>query len=242
MSNFDGLFNVGFELNVYSSCSYEAGVLEDPDHTPPDDLWTMTDDPRQAPDEPTDIKISFEKGIPTKLVTPQKTFTNSLQLFKELNRIGKVHGIGRIDIVESRFIGLKSRGCYDSPAMTILRLAHLDLEGLVLDSQVRALRDQFVSHNWSILLYNGFYFSPERAFVENSLLYSQQQVYGDVRLRCYKGSAYVLGRSSSTSNLYSEEEASMDSLENFSPEDTTGFIKIQSIRLKKHADQWSTKK
>ncbi|KAI9866239.1 MAG: Adenylosuccinate synthetase [Trichoglossum hirsutum] len=220
-------------------CSYEAGILEDPNQTPPDDMWIMTDDPLKAPNEPTDITINFQKGIPTKLVTPQMTFTDSVQLFKELNRIGKVHGIGRIDIVETRLIGLKSRGCYDSPAMTILRLAHLDLEGLVLDAQVRSLRDQFVTHNWSTYLYNGMYFAPERAFVENSLIFSQKRVNGEVRLRCYKGAVYVLGRSSSTEKLYSEEEASMDSLDNFSPEDATGFIKIQSIRLKKYSEEWA---
>ena len=121
--------------------------------------------------------------------------------------------------------------------MTILRLAHMDLEGLVLDTQVRALRDQFVTHNWSYQLYNGMYFSPEREFVENSIIYSQRRVNGEVRLRLYKGNTYVLGRSSATEKLYSEEEASMDSLDNFSPEDTTGFIGIQSIRLKKYGLQ-----
>ncbi|MCJ1471642.1 hypothetical protein MMC13_000282 [Lambiella insularis] len=220
-------------------CSYEAGLLEQPDQTPPEDMWTMTNDPLTAPNEPTDITISFLQGIPIKLVTPQKTFTESVQLFKELNRIGKIHGIGRIDIVENRFLGLKSRGCYDSPAMTILRLAHLDIEGLTLDSQVRALRDQFVTHNWSTCLYNGYYFAPERLFLENSLVFSQKTVNGEVRLRCCKGAAYVLGRSSTTSKLYSQEEASMDSLENFDPEDTTGFIKIQAIRLKKYSEEWA---
>ena len=120
-------------------------------------MWVMTDDPREAPNEPTDITIHFEKGIPTKLVTPQGEHTDSVDLFSTLNKIGKIHGIGRIDIVETRSIGLKSRGCYDSPAMTILRLAHLDLEGLVLDGQVRALRDQFVTPTWSSLLYNGMF-------------------------------------------------------------------------------------
>jgi argininosuccinate synthase len=190
----------------------------------------MTQDPLKAPDKPTDITIHFDKGLPVKLVTPEKTYTDSVELFTALNKLGDIHGIGRIDIVENRFIGLKSRGCYDSPAMTILRLAHLDLEGLVMDGQVRSLRDQFVTHNWSIYLYNGMYFSPEREFVENALLFSQKRVNGEVRLRCYKGNAYVLGRSSETEKLYSEEEASMDSLDNFSPMDTTGFISIQSIR------------
>ncbi|KAE8349843.1 argininosuccinate synthase [Aspergillus coremiiformis] len=218
-------------------CSYEAGVLEDPNHTPPADMWTMTADPLNAPNEPTDITLHFEQGVPTKLVTPEQTYTDSVELFNALNKLGYTHGVGRIDIVENRFIGLKSRGCYDSPAMTILRAAHLDLEGLVLDGQVRSLRDQFVTHNWSILLYNGYYFSPEREFIENSLKFSQKRVNGEVRVRLYKGNSYILGRSSSTEKLYDAEEASMDSLEDFEPTDTTGFIAISSIRLKKYGLQ-----
>ena len=214
-----------------------SGILEDPNVSPPDDMWTMTQSPQAAPDKPTDITIHFEKGIPVKLVTPEKTYTESVELFTALNKLGHTHGIGRIDIVENRFIGLKSRGCYDSPAMTVLRLAHLDLEGLVMDTAVRSLRDQFVTHNWSYQLYNGMYFSPEREFVENALLFSQRRVNGEVRLSLYKGNAYVLGRSSETEKLYSEEEASMDTLDNFSPMDTTGFIAIQSIRLKKYGLQ-----
>jgi argininosuccinate synthase len=212
------------------SLTLDVGILEDPDQSPPDDMWTMTNSPLNAPNEPTDITIHFEKGIPIKVVTPEKTYTDSVELFVALNKLGYTHGIGRIDIVENRFIGLKSRGCYDSPAMTILRDAHLDIEGLVMDAQVRSIRDQFVTHNWSYQLYNGMYFSPEREFVENSLLFSQRRVNGEVRMKLYKGNAYVLGRSSQTEKLYSEEEASMDSLDNFSPMDTTGFIAIQSIR------------
>lgn len=220
-----------------SHCSYEAGMLEDPAVTPPDDMWTRTVDPRSAPDKPIDIAITFEKGIPTLLIVDEKKYTDSIELFDALNDIGNKSGIGRIDIVENRFIGLKSRGCYDAPAMTILRLAHLDAEGLVMDSRVRSLRDCFVTHNWTELLYNGLYFSPEREFLENSLLFSQQRVNAEVRLRCYKGSVSVLGRSSKTEKLYSEQDASMDSLENFTPLDTTGFININSIRLKKFGMQ-----
>ncbi|OJK01250.1 argininosuccinate synthase [Aspergillus aculeatinus CBS 121060] len=218
-------------------CSYEAGILEDPNQTPPSDMWTMTADPLTAPNEPVDLTIHFEQGVPTKLVAPGKEYTDPVELFYALNKLGYTHGVGRIDIVENRFIGLKSRGCYDSPAMTILRDAHLDLEGLVLDGQVRALRDQFVTHNWSIQLYNGLYFSAEREFIENSIKFSQKRVNGEVRVRLYKGHTYILGRSSSTEKLYSAEEASMDSLEDFEPTDTTGFIAIQSIRLKKYGLQ-----
>ncbi|DAA76415.1 TPA_exp: Uncharacterized protein A8136_0729 [Trichophyton benhamiae CBS 112371] len=215
-------------------CSYEAGILEDADHTPPDDMWKLTDDPRSAPDTPADLNIVFEKGIPVALIDPKtgnKT-TGSLAIFSALNEIGRVHGIGRIDIVENRYIGLKSRGCYDSPAMTILRLAHLDLEGLVLDREVRLLRDQFVTITWSRILYNGLYFSPERKFIEQSITASQDDVNGQVRVRCFKGAVSVLGRSSETSKLYDPELSSMDSIDDFAPTDTTGFIATQAIRLK----------
>ncbi|KZF25866.1 argininosuccinate synthase [Xylona heveae TC161] len=216
-------------------CSYEAGILEDPDHTPPEDMWKMTDSPLKAPDTPEDFTIAFSQGLPSKLVLPSgKTVTDSVEIFLALNALGRKHGVGRIDIVENRYIGLKSRGCYDSPTMTILRLAHLDLEGLVMDREVRALRDQFVTFTWSKLLYNGLYFSPEREFIEKSIVASQDRVNGSVRLRVYKGSASVLGRSSDTEKLYSAEESSMDTLEDFSPVDTTGFIGIQAIRLKKY--------
>ncbi|KAL2107316.1 hypothetical protein VUR80DRAFT_5410 [Thermomyces stellatus] len=216
-------------------CSYEAGMLEDPNTTPPEDMWTRTVSPLSAPDTPLDITIHFEKGIPVKVVTPQQTATDSLELFELLNALGKEHGVGRIDIVENRFIGLKSRGCYDSPAMTILRLAHVSIEGLVLDGRVRSLRDN-LSKQWSELLYNGLYFSPERAFLQPSLDYSQERVNGEVRLRLYKGNAYVLGRTSQE-KLYSEEDASMDSLTTFDPSETSGFITINAIRLKKYGLQ-----
>ncbi|KAJ0165064.1 Argininosuccinate synthase [Colletotrichum tanaceti] len=216
-------------------CSYEAGILEDPDVTPPEDMWTKTVSPLKAPDTPLDITIHFDKGIPVKVVTPQQTSTDAVELFTLLNKIGGEHGVGRIDIVESRFIGLKSRGAYDSPAMTILRLAHISIEGLVMDGRLRSLRDN-LSKQWSELLYNGMYFSPERAFLQPSLDFSQQRVNGEVRLRLYKGHVAVLGRTSQE-KLYSEEDASMDSLTTFDPSDTSGFITIQAIRLKKYGLQ-----
>ncbi|KAF0322687.1 argininosuccinate synthase [Colletotrichum asianum] len=219
----------------FAHCSYEAGVLEDPDVTPPEDMWTKTVSPLNALDAPLDITIHFEKRTPVKVVTPQQTATDSVELFGLLDRIGGEHGVGRIDIVENRFIGLKSRGCYDSPAMTILRPAHISIEGLVLDGRVISLRNT-MSQQWSELIYQGAYFSPERAFLQPSLDYSQQRVNGQVRLRLYKGGVYVLGRSSDE-KLYSEEDASMDSLTTFDPLDTTGFITIQAIRLKKYGMQ-----
>ncbi|KAK7214273.1 hypothetical protein V2G26_021451 [Clonostachys chloroleuca] len=218
-------------------CSYEAGILEDPNREPPKNLWTMTVDPVDAPDKPYHFSIDFQKGIPVKVTTEDgKEATDSVELFKLLNKIGHDNGVGRIDIVEGRYIGLKSRGCYDSPGITLARLAHIDLEGLTLDSKVRELRDTFVTTAWSRQLYNGMYFSPEREFAENSVIFAQEGVNGTVKMMAYKGNAYTVGRSSETSNLYSEEDASMDSLDTFSPLDTSGFIAIQAIRLRKYGE------
>jgi len=218
-------------------CSYEAGILEDPDCTPPKELWKMTLDPLDTPDAPTEFSIHFEKGIPVKVVLGDEEATDSIELFKLLNKIGHDNGVGRIDIVETRLVGIKSRGCYDTPGLTIARLAHLDLEGLVMDSQVRELRDQFVTRAWSRQVYNGMYFSPEHEFLENCVIFSQQNVTGQVRMMAYKGNVYMLGRSSDASNLYDKQDASMDSLEGFSPSDSTGFIEINALRLKKYGLQ-----
>ena len=147
-------------------CSYEAGILEDPNVTPPKDMWQLTVDPMDAPDKVEDFQITFEKGVPVKLEYKDEgrdaVVEDPLELFLTANKIGGRNGVGRVDIVENRFIGLKSRGCYESPGMELLRSAHLDLEGLVLDREVRSLRDQFVTFNFSKLLYNGLWFSAER--------------------------------------------------------------------------------
>ncbi|KAF3022420.1 argininosuccinate synthetase [Neopestalotiopsis sp. 37M] len=217
-------------------CSYEAGILEDPNTSPPDDMWKLTVDPMSAPDQPEDFTLTFEKGLPVKLEYEggKKTATDSVDLFLTANTIARRNGVGRIDIVENRFIGLKSRGCYETPGLTMLRAAHVDLEGLVLDREVRALRDQFITFNFAKLLYNGMYFSPEREFLSKSIIASQEDVNGSVRCRAYKGSFSVLGRWSDTANLYDASESSMDEIGDFSPKDTTGFISVNAIRLKKY--------
>ncbi|KAJ5595208.1 Argininosuccinate synthase [Penicillium hispanicum] len=219
-------------------CSYEAGILEDPDTTPPTDMWKLTQDPLAAPDQPEDFTVHFEKGVPIKLEYTEngqkKAVTDSVDVFLTANAIARRNGVGRIDIVENRFIGIKSRGCYETPGLTCLRAAHIDLEGLVMDREVRALRDQFVTFNYSKLLYNGMYFSPEREFLESSITASQKSVNGQVRCRAYKGSVSVLGRSSETEKLYDMSESSMDEIGDFSPAETTGFITVSAIRLKKY--------
>ena len=216
-------------------CSYEAGILENPDTEPPRDMWKLTADPMSAPNEPEDVTIEFEKGLPVKITSSsQGTKTKPTELFLAANALARKHGVGRIDIVENRFIGLKSRGCYETPGLTILRLAHMDLEGLTLDREIRALRDQFVTIGWSRVLYNGLFFSPEREFLEASIVESQKSVNGQVRLRLYKGNCIVIGRSSQTEKLYDESESSMDEIGSFEPVESGGFIKVQAIRLKKY--------
>ncbi|KAH9844804.1 Argininosuccinate synthase [Teratosphaeria destructans] len=216
-------------------CSYEAGILEDPNTTPPADMWKLTVDPTAAPDQPEDFTLHFAQGLPVKLESAADgTKTDPVDLFLTANAIARRHGVGRIDIVENRFIGLKSRGCYETPGLTMLRAAHVDLEGLVLDREIRALRDQFVTFNYAKLLYNGLYFSPEREFLEDSIKASQKHVNGAVRCRAYKGTFSVLGRWSDTEKLYDESESSMDEIGDFAPQDTTGFISVNAIRLKKY--------
>ncbi|KAI0294316.1 putative argininosuccinate synthase [Multifurca ochricompacta] len=220
--------------------SYESGVLENPNATPPADMWRLTSSPENAPATPESISIEFKSGIPVKVTAGSETHTDAVDIFVALNSLGRKHGIGRIDIVENRFIGVKSRGCYESPGATILREAHIDLEGLTLDRNVRALRDQFVTIELGRILYNGHFFTPEREFVTSAIPASQRTVNGVVRLKLYKGNVIIEGRSSDE-GLYDEQQSSMDVLGGFEPTDTTGFIQIESIRIKKWA-QANTRK
>lgn len=174
--------------------SYEAGILEDPNTTPPDDMWKLTTSLQDAPAEPEQLSIEFKAGLPVKVVIANQALTDPVDIFLALNAVARKHGIGRIDIVENRFIGVKSRGCYESPAATILRVAHMDIEGLTLDRNVRALRDQFVTIELARILYNGHFFTPEREFVTSAIPASQRTVNGTVRLKLYKGNVVVIGR------------------------------------------------
>ena len=217
--------------------SFEAGILEDPDTTPPKDMWKLTVDPEDAPNKPELFEVYFENGLPSKLVYESgKEVTEPVELFLTANKIARRNGVGRIDIVENRFIGIKSRGCYETPGLTLLRFAHIDLEGLTLDREVRQIRDQYVTPTWARILYNGLYFSPEGEYVRALIPPSQKTVNGKVRLSAYKGNLTILGRSSDTEKLYDATTASMDELTDFDPTDTTGFIAVQAIRIKKYGE------
>lgn len=218
--------------------SFEAGILEDPDCTPPKDMWKLTVDPVDAPNTPEDFQVEFSKGKPVKLtLNDGKSITDPVEIFLTANAIARRNGVGRIDIVENRFIGIKSRGCYETPGLTLLRSAHIDLEGLTLDREVRAIRDTFVTPTYSKLLYNGMYFTPECEYVRTMIQPSQNTVNGLVRASCYKGSLIILGRSSSTEKLYDATESSMDELTGFEPQEASGFIAVQAIRIKKYGEK-----
>lgn len=218
--------------------SYEAGILEDPNTTPPADMWKLTVDPLKAPDAPEKFDITYKEGIPVKLnLADGTTVTDPVELFLTANAIARRNGVGRIDIVENRFIGIKSRGCYETPGLTILRSCHIDLEGLTLDREVRAVRDQHVTPLYSSLLYNGKYFSPEHEYVRSMIAPSQKTVNGVVRAEVYKGNLFILGRYSDSEHLYNAQESSMDEITGFEPQDATGFIAIQAIRIKKYGEK-----
>ena len=214
--------------------SHEAGILEDPAFRPPENLFSMTSSPKDAPDRETVIQIHFKDGTPVKVVNENDATikTDALELFLYLNDLGSQNGIGRVDMVENRFIGIKSRGIYETPGATILLAAHQDLEGIAMDKEVMHIRDGLVS-KFSELIYNGFWYSPEMDFLMHAFDKSQEAIDGTVAVSLYKGNVNVIGRDSPTS-LYDQEFSSMDMEGGFDAVDSTGFININAIRLKAH--------
>jgi len=224
------------DANLYHT-SYESGMLEDPMTPPIKEMFRMTVDPEDAPQTPTLVRIEFLKGVPSKVINKStgQEFTDPLELFNHLNTIAGANGVGRIDIVENRFVGIKSRGVYETPAGTVLRAAHLDLEGITLDREVVRIRDT-LSAEFARLCYYGFWYAPEMDLVMNSIDFSQRNVNGAVELKLYKGNVIVLGRESPNA-LYSADLASMDiddggkGLE-YNPMEAQGFIRINAVRLR----------
>ncbi|MDX1383411.1 MAG: argininosuccinate synthase [Thermoanaerobaculia bacterium] len=215
--------------------SYEAGILEDPMLTPPDDMFDLTVSPLAAPDEPCDIELHFKDARPVRLVVESEgtDLEDPLELYLELNRLGGRHGIGRIDIVENRFVGIKSRGVYETPGGTILFHALRDLEGIAMDREVLRLRDS-LSPQFTKLIYNGFWFSPEMEFIRAAFSQAEKLIDGRVRLRLYKGNVIVCGRES-PSSLYDRELSSMDVEGGYDQVDARGFIRINGLRLRAHS-------
>ncbi|XP_052454679.1 argininosuccinate synthase [Carassius gibelio] len=214
--------------------SYESGVLENPKNHAPSDLYQMTRNPEDSPSEADVLEIAFAKGVPVRVthVKEGKSKDTPLEIFCYLNEIGGKHGVGRIDIVENRFIGMKSRGIYETPGGTILLHAHLDIETFTMDREVRKIK-QSLGIKFSELIYNGFWYSPECEFVRHCIDKSQENVEGRVQLSVFKGQVYILGRESPKS-LYNEELVSMDVQGDYDPCDASGFIKINAVRLREH--------
>jgi len=231
--------NYSVDENAFHT-SYESGMLEDEDCSPDESMFKMTVSPRNAPNEPEEVSVDFSKGVPVKItnLNDGTVKTNPLEIFLYCNQIAGRHGVGRIDIVENRFVGIKSRGVYETPGGTLLREAHLDIEGVCMDREVKRLCET-LSLEFARLCYNGFWFAPEMDFVRHSLDYSQQHVSGTVRLQLYKGNVIIRGRKSPLS-LYHADLASMD-IEHggeccdYNPADAQGFIRINAVRLKTYA-------
>ena len=212
--------------------SYESGILEDAKNKPNPDMFKLTKSPQDASDKTTDIFIEFEKGIPIKVsnLTDKIEVKGSLDLFLYLNKLASENGIGRIDILENRFVGMKSRGVYETPAGTILLKAHQDIESITLDKEVMHLKQLMVS-TIGKLIYDGLWFSPEMEFLMVAINKSQEKVSGKVYISLYKGNVIVTGRESKNS-LYDKAIASMEEEGEYDQKDAEGFIKITGLRLK----------
>lgn len=213
--------------------SYEGGILEDPDAEPEEDMWLWSVSPEKAPDKPTYIELDFVQGDPVALNGEQLSPATMLET---LNRIGGENGIGRVDIVENRYVGMKARGCYETPGGTILLRAHRAMESITLDREAGHLKDELMPR-YATLIYNGYWWSPEREALQALIDHTQQQVNGTVRLKLYKGNVTVVGRSSADS-LFDESIATFeDDAGAFDQKDAEGFIRLNALRLRTQASR-----
>jgi argininosuccinate synthase len=207
--------------------SYEGGILEDPWTEPDSEMFIMTADPQNAPDEPEIIQIDYEKGDP---VAVDGRRMSPAGLLQHLNKIGGKHGIGRVDLVENRFIGMKSRGVYETPGGTIMRIAHRAVESITMDREVMHLRDSLVPE-YSRMIYNGFWYSPEMRYLQNMMDLAQENVWGTARVKLYKGSCQAIGRRSERS-LYQPGFATFEEDDVYRQDEASGFIRLLGLRLR----------
>lgn len=207
--------------------SFEGGILEDPWAEPPEDMFLLTKSPEQAPDKATYLEIDYEAGDPVAIDGQKMT---PAQLLAALNQKAGENGIGRVDIVENRFVGMKSRGVYETPGGTILHIAHRAIESLTLDREVLKIRDSLIP-TYAAQIYNGFWYAPERVELQNLIDHIQKPVTGTVRLKLYKGNVTVVGRKSPNS-LFREDLATFEKDTVYHQKDAEGFIKLQALRLK----------
>jgi argininosuccinate synthase len=212
--------------------SYEGGILEDPWREPDAEMFRMTVAPEDAPDKPTYVEIDFEQGNP---VAVNGEALGCADLLARLNKLGGENGIGRVDLVENRFVGIKSRGIYETPGGTILRLAHQAVESITMDREVLHLRDSLIPR-YASLIYNGFWFAPEMQMLQTTMDAAQENVWGRARLKLYKGSCQVVGRKS-TRSLYQPEYATFEKDTVYDQSDAEGFTRLLGLRLRLQAMQ-----
>ncbi len=208
--------------------SYEGGILEDPWAEAEEDMWLWSQSPENAPDKPSYVELTFRNGDITQINGEDKT---PAEVLSELNRVGGENGVGRIDIVENRYVGMKARGCYETPGGTIMLKAHRAIESITLDREVAHLKDELMPR-YSALIYNGYWWSPERKMLQTAIDDSQQHVNGIVRLKLYKGNVMVAGRKSEQS-LYDENIATFEEDDGgYHQADAAGFIKLNALRMR----------
>jgi argininosuccinate synthase len=209
--------------------SYEGDILEDPWNEPEDDMWRWTVSPEQAPDVPTYVELSYERGD---IVAINGEAMSPATVMEYLNKVAGANGIGRDDIVENRYVGMKSRGCYETPAGTVMLKAHRAIESLTLDREAMHLKDELMPR-YAKLIYNGYWWSPEREMLQAAIDKSQQHVNGVVRMKLYKGNVYVAGRKSESDSLFDTSIATFeDDAGAYDQKDAAGFIKLNALRLR----------
>ena len=213
--------------------SYEGGVLEDPWTAPPKGIFQMTVDPEEAPDQPQEVTVSFERGSPVAVDGEAMT---PAELLAHCNRIAGAHGVGRVDMVENRYVGMKNRGVYETPGGTLLHHAHRAVESITLDREAAHLRDQLMPR-YAEMVYNGYWFSPERKALQNFMDDIQRDVTGEARMQLYKGTAAVVGRRSRTRSLYDQATVSFEAGGSYNQADASGFIRLNSLRLRLRAQR-----
>ena len=213
--------------------SYEGGILEDPWTAPPKGMFRMTVDPEDAPDEPEYVTVTFENGNPIAINDEE---LEPHELLARANDIAGRHGVGRIDIVENRFVGIKSRGVYETPGGTLLYHAHRAVESITLDREVMHLRDELIPR-YSEMVYNGFWFSPERRALQAFVDEIQRRVNGEARLKLYKGSVWIEGRRSEHYDLYDHATATFEEDDVYNQADAAGFIRLNALRLRKLGEE-----
>jgi len=209
--------------------SYEGGILEDPNFEPEESMWRITVSPEKAPNRPEYVELEYRRGD---IVSINGKKMSPAGVLATLNRIGGKHGIGRLDLVENRYVGMKSRGCYETPGGTIMLKAHRAIESLTLDREVVALKDDLMPR-YARLIYNGYWFSPERELLQTLIDESQRTVNGKVRLKLYKGTVLVVGRESRSDSLFDSRIATFDDDRGaYDQADAAGFIKLNALRLR----------